>query len=153
MNQKSKIEVEFGIPEHGWLPTVLKFQDYKLEIEISDVPRNPMTQLCDSLIQLVKGINNPEVIPWHLEPYCYHLQFKKVDTNFELAILESENNNGPTKLTFEIKGEFETVIMPFYRGLKKFNSKSYKTPHWDEFDGNRINELTKLIKEKEHNNI
>ena len=148
MSQKSRIEIEFGNPKHGWLPTVLKFENYKLELEISDVPRNPMTQLCDSLIQLVKGINNPDVIPWHLEPYCYYLEFKKVDTNFELAILESENIDGPTKQTFEIKGVFETVIMPFYRGLKNFNSKSYKPPHWDELNSDRINELTKLIKEK-----
>jgi len=62
--------------------------------------------------------------------------------------LESENIDGPTKQTFEIKGVFETVIMPFYRGLKNFNSKSYKPPHWDELDSDRINELTKLIKEK-----
>jgi len=148
MSQKNKLEIEFGIPEHGWLPTVLMYQDYKLDIEISDVPRNPMTQLCDSLIQLVKGINKPDVIPWHLEPYCYHLQFNKTATNFEIAILESENINSTTKLTFEIKGEFETVIMPFYRSLKKFNSRSYKTPHWDELDNERIKELTKLVKEK-----
>lgn len=148
MTQQSKIEIEFGIPDHGWLPIVFKFEDYKLDIEISDVPRNPMTQLCDSLIQLVKGINNPDIIPWHLEPYCYQVQFKKTDANFEVAILESENIDGPTKLTFEKKGEFETVIMPFYRGLKKFNSNSYKSPHWDELDSNRIKELTELVNEK-----
>ena len=148
---QNKLEIEFGIPQHGWLPTELKFDDYSLQIEISDVPQNPMKQLCNSIIQLVKGINSPDPIPWHLEPYCYYVQFNRCQDNYKVSILESDNFDSPTNIVKEINGNFEKIIKPFYRALKKFNSKSYKPPHWDELDTDRINELTKLIKEKEHN--
>ena len=152
MEQQSKIQIDFGIPEHGWLLTTFKSGEYKLQIEISDVPINPMTQLCSTLIQLTKGINTPDVIPWHLEPYCYYVQFSKTVDNYRTSILESDNLDSPTKLVKEIDGNFEKVIMPFYRALKKFNSKSYEAPHWDKLEIARIEELTELVKgKKEHN--
>tara|TARA_B100000676_G_C17911077_1_gene750029 strand:+ start:262 stop:714 length:453 start_codon:yes stop_codon:yes gene_type:complete len=148
MENSSKLHIDFGIPEHGWLPTIFKYQDYILEVEISDVPLDPMVQLCDALIQINKGIKEPNRIIWHLEPYCYYLQLLIFDGQYKAVILESDEFDSPSTVTKEILGNFESIILPLYRGLKKFWSQSFKKPHWDELNSERIDELTKLIKEK-----
>ena len=152
MSTIEKISIQFGIPIDGWLPTVFKFGNFELELEISDVPLNPMTQLCDSLIQLIEGGSQPEIIPWHLEPYCYYLQLIKTNNAYKAIILESENFDSPSKLTFEAIGNFESIILPIYRSLKNFHSKAYENPNWDKIESKRIEELKLLIeKEKAHN--
>ena len=147
MSSENKIIIEFGVPEHGWLPTTFKFGDYQLELEISDVPLDPMVQLCDALIQINKGIKEPNRIIWHLEPYCYYLQLMIVDGQYKVVILESDEFDSLSTATKEILGSFEAIILPLYRGLKKFWSQSFKKPHWDELNPKRIDELTNLIKE------
>ncbi|MEE9362137.1 MAG: hypothetical protein V3U92_06015 [Cellulophaga sp.] len=148
MTEKVGIKIEFGTPEHGWLPTTLNYKDYQLELEISDVPLDPMVQLCDALIQINKGIKEPNRIIWHLEPYCYYLQLMIIEGQYKATILESDEFDSPTKTTKEISGSFDEIILPLYRGLKTFWSQSFKKPHWDELDSKRIEELTDLIKIK-----
>jgi len=152
---KDKLELEFGVPLHGWLPTTFKYGDYKLEINISDVPLNPMTQLCRSLIQLLKGINTPDIIPWHLEPYCYYLELKRTENEYEyeVIILESNSIDSQKKIVFEVKGKFDKIILPIYRSLKKFHSMSYQAPDWDEMELEKIKVLSVLIKEKKKHQI
>ena len=153
MSSGNQIAIEFGIPEHGWLPTNLTHKDFEIELEISDVPLDPIVQLCDALIEINKGIREPSRVIWHLEPYCYYLQLRKLDSGFKATILESDEFDSPTEIATEIYGTYKEIILPLYRALKKFWSKSFKPPHWDELDPKRIEELTKLIKEKkEHNN-
>ncbi|MCR9152466.1 MAG: hypothetical protein NXI09_00020 [Bacteroidetes bacterium] len=96
MTEKGRIKIEFGIPEHGWLPAKLNYRDYQLELEISDVPLDPMVQLCDALIQISKGIKEPNRIIWHLEPYCYYLQLMITDGQYKVTILESDEFDSPT---------------------------------------------------------
>lgn len=154
MSSENEITIEFGTPEHGWLPTNLSHKDFEIELEISDVPLDPMVQLCDSLIEINKGISESSRIIWHLEPYCYYLQLRKLESGYKVIVLESDEFDSPTKITTEISGTFEEIILPLYRALKKFWSKSFKVPHWEELDPKRIEELTKLIKEKkEHNKV
>lgn len=148
MESSNKLHIEFGTPEHGWLPTMFQYQDYKLELEISDVPVDPMIQLCNALIGINKGINEPTRIIWHLEPYCYYLQLKVENGRYMAIIYESDDFDSPAQLTKEITGSYEEIVLPLFRGLKKFRSHSYKEPHWDELDAKRIDELTELIKEK-----
>lgn len=151
MTESNKIKVEFGIPEHGWLLTNIVHKEFNLKLDISDVPLNPMVQLCDALIEISKGIKEPTRVIWHLEPYCYYLQLEKLEVDYKAIILESDEFDGPAKFTKEISGTFEEIVLPFYRAIKKFYSKTFKPPHWDELDSKRIEELTKLIKEKKNN--
>lgn len=148
MREKGKIKIEFGIPEHGWLPIKLNYRDYELELDISDVPLDPMVQLCDALIQINKGIKEPYRIIWNLEPYCYYLQLIIMDGEYKAIILESDEFGSPIKTTKEILGSFDEIILPLYHGLKKFWLQSFKKPHWDELNSKRIEELTSLIKIK-----
>jgi len=148
LSEKEKIKVDFGVPEHGWLPINLNYIDFDLALYVSDVPVDPMLQLSDALIQICKGVNQPDSIIWHLEPYCYYLKFEARDSDYRVTILESAKIHSPTKLTLEIEGAFEEVVLPFYREVKKFWSKNHKPPNWNELEDERINELTKLIKNK-----
>lgn len=153
MESSTKLHIDFGIPEHGWLPTIFQYQDYKLELEISDVPVDPMIQLCNALIGINKGIHEPTRIIWHLEPYCYYLQLKFENGRYIAIIYESDEFDSPAKLTKEITGTYDEIILPLFRGLKKFWSHSSKKPHWDKLDSKRIDELTKLTKEEKEHNI
>lgn len=148
MEQVNKLKINFGIPWHGWLLVKLNFDDFELSIDVSDVPVNPMAQLCDALIQLNEGIKSPDKIIWHLEPYCYYLQIFKSESIITATILESDNFESHKRLVKEITGSYEDIILPLYRGLKKFAAKSYKAPHWPEFDNKRIEKLKTLIKNK-----
>ena len=107
-----------------------------------------MVQLCDALIGIAKGINEPSQVTWHLEPRCYYLQFRRSEDQYQAIILESDHYESPAKINTTITGTFEEIILPCYRALKAFWSKAYKPPHWEELDSKRIEELTKLVREK-----
>ena len=58
--ESTKIEIDFGVPEHGWLLINFRFGDFSLELDVSDVPADPMEQLCDALIQFHREKVKPE---------------------------------------------------------------------------------------------
>ncbi|AXT50306.1 hypothetical protein D1818_05480 [Aquimarina sp. BL5] len=153
MKKNNRIYIEFGIPEHGWLFMNFQWQDFSLEIDLSNVPTDPIEQLCDTLLQLSSGITNPSKVIWHLEPHCYYFEIKKLEKSYNIIISESDEfESKPVKLVKEFEGNYDQIILPLYRAIKKFNSYSYKKPHWDEMDSKRILKLTEQIK-KEHNTI
>jgi len=73
---------------------------------------------------------------------------RKFESNYSVAILESDNFESPKRATFQIVGRFESMILPMFRSLKKFASNTYEPPHWDELAMDRIEELKRLIKKK-----
>lgn len=152
MAEESKLKIEFGVPEYGWLPTYIKCNDFEITLDVSDVPIDPMYLLCNSLIQILKGIDFPNKVLWHLEPYCYYLQISKECNDYKLQITESDNYDSPSKIAFETKGSFDYLIMPLYRSLLKFESKDYRPPHWEGLDKKRIQVLRQLVKEKKEHN-
>lgn len=147
---RQSIRLVIGEPEHGWLPLVLEYGVFQLELEASDVPQDPMQQLCDALIQLNKGIAQPDQVIWHLEPHCYYLQLEMVDDGYKIQILESVNLDSPVTVVQVIYGTFETLVLPFYCSLKDFDAKAHQPPHWEELDPERIKLLTDLIKDKKN---
>lgn len=146
----NKLKLLFGTPEHGWLPLTLEYGNFKLELDVSDVPMDPMRQLCDALIQLLKGIKTPDKVMLHLEPYCYYLQLLMVDKGYQVVVSESEYWESPAQQAQVITGDFQTIILPLYRALKQFWAKAYQHPHWEELDSERISLLTDLIKDKKN---
>lgn len=148
MTQKPKLKVVFGEAYHGWIPRVLTYKGFSLEVTISDVPIDPMEQLCTALIELMKGISKPIKVIWHLEPYCYYLELEKIGQKYKMILSESKSFDSPMTLTKMIEGDFETLILPLYRALKSFYSYTYQPPHWALLEVDRIIELTNLIKDK-----
>lgn len=146
MQNFNKIKINFGVPDNGWLLMNFQCEDYQLECIVSDVPINPVLQLLDALILLHKGVPNPDKIIWHLEPYCYYFELEKINNQYNLKVLESESYESPTQLIKTFQGKYKDIILPLYRALKNFDSYSYKTPHWEELDRSRVEELTGLVK-------
>ncbi|MEO1450279.1 MAG: hypothetical protein AAFV07_12175 [Bacteroidota bacterium] len=140
--------LSLGEPEAGWLPTTFRHQDFELEFNASNVPTDPIEQLSSTLIQLSRGSNYSDRVVWHLEPFCYYFQLQKSGETYRLLISESATYEGSDTLIKEIEGDFDSLILPLYRGLKKFWSQGTTLPGWAAPDATRIQILTDLIKGK-----
>jgi len=82
--KNKKLTLEFGVPEHGWLPIKIAFNDFSLEFEASDVPANPIDQLISSLISVTKGLKAE--VWWHLEPAYYYFEFERFGEEYKINI-------------------------------------------------------------------
>jgi hypothetical protein len=65
-----KLKCKFGEPHYGWLPVKLTAGDYTLEMDVSDVPVDPIYILILSLHRALNGLESE--IWWHLEPVSYY---------------------------------------------------------------------------------
>ena len=146
MTKPRKIELNLGNPKNGWLPIELKTTDFELEFNASNIPESPTDKLCESLILAMNRIGTE--ICWNLEPECYFFELKQIRKGIELKISKSggiiENRN----LIYELTGDFESVILPMYRSLKKFNTLEFQKTDWKEIDEKKLNKLTELVKSK-----
>ena len=108
-----------------------------------------MDELCNALIQIKKGIKTPDQVIWHLEPHCYYLHITNTGPLFHIQITESTDYLGPQQPVLSIRGGLMMkIIMPLYRGIKKFASFTYDESHWRKINPERIQYLTDLIKSK-----
>lgn len=129
--------IRFGLPEHGWLPVEMLVDGYVLQFDASDVPVNPLDELCSALILLVQG--ESVAVDWHLEPARNQFRFESKAQEIVLHIYEQE------MAAYKFIGTFETVVLPFYRALKK-TATSQHGANWPVTDSAKIEKLTKLIK-------
>ena len=140
------IDLKFGEPSHGWLPTKLTGQNLDLEFAASDVPTDPLTQLTDVLFSVMGG--NEGEVWWHLEPGGYFMNFRKIHEGYEVAITFSSDS---TKLRREhickLSGNDGNLIIPLWRSLRKFYSHSYVEPDWPECDKSGMERLTLRIRQ------
>lgn len=133
------LSIIFGTPEHGWLSVDIISDNYKFNIDASDVPVNPLNLLCDILLDL-KTENKGEV--WfHLEPASVFLEFKKLDKNYQLTILTADRHEAPRTVEKVFSGNFQEIIEPFISALALFYSKTYDEQHWPTVDTKKINRL------------
>ncbi|GAA4273641.1 hypothetical protein U6A24_18270 [Aquimarina gracilis] len=150
MRKFNRINIEFGIPENGWLFTKFQWEDFRLEMDLSNVPADPIAQLCDALIEINSGMRIPIRILWSLESYHYYFQLEQKKDIYKVIIFKSDTiQSRPLEVVKEFEGDYDQIILPLYRAVKKFNSYSYSKPHWEEMDSKRILKLTNLIK-REH---
>jgi len=140
-----KISFKLGVPEAGWLPVHLVTDAFEINVDASDVPKDPLEELISSIILLCSNVNEPPDVMWHLEPFCYYFRFKKVNSTYLLTILSSEYYDGPKKIEFEIMGTFDSIIMPIYRGIKAFASFDYKDGLWPAIEMERIDKLKRVV--------
>lgn len=142
------INLWFGLPEHGWLPVEFKAGDYELELDVSDVPVNPLDELCSALIIVLQG--GAAEMGWHLEPTWYYFRFEPSNEVITLVILKSERYGSKTNERFRVTGTFESLLLPICRALKSFATTDYGID-WPTVDSARIKQLTELIKaRKQH---
>lgn len=145
MIKPAKIELNLGNPKNGWLPLELKSADFTLEFNASNAPENPIDTLCESLILALHRIETE--ICWNLEPARYYFELKPSGKDIEIKILKSNGTTKNRNLIYTINGNFESVILPLYRSLKKFNTLELAEKDWKETNQIKLNTLTRLIKE------
>lgn len=145
MTKPRKIELNLGNPKNGWLPIELKSTDFELEFNSSNIPENPTDNLCESLILAMNGIETE--ICWNLEPECYFFELKQSGKNINLTISKSRGITKNRNLIYKLTRNFESVILPMYRSLKKFSTLEYDKDDWNKIDKIKLDKLTKLVTE------
>lgn len=118
--------------------------DFELEFNASNIPESPTDKLCESLILAMNGIETE--IFWNLEPECYFFELKQIRNGIELNISKGGGITENRNLIYELTGNFESVILPMYRSLKKFNTLEFDKTDWKEIDQKKLNKLTELVK-------
>lgn len=140
---RDNLKIEFGHPEHGWLPVYIRQGEFSLEFIASDVPLNPIEQLISLLRLLQRGISGE--IWWHLEPAGYYFSFDKQDKLYQFSISFAENESATKDLIFETEGSFGNIILPFYRALKKFFTQSFDELHWPRTEQVEIEKIINFV--------
>jgi hypothetical protein len=144
----SDMKIKFGEPEHGWLPVSLVAEDYTLDMDVSDVPVDPLGLLVSSLSKAVSGIEGE--VWWHLEPDGFYFTFGRTEDDYCLRIESA--HVAPERETrtseFELSGSLEDIILPFWRALREFESHGYSEPAWPDFPKAEMTRLTELIEDK-----
>jgi len=153
LTKSRKIELNLGNPKNGWLPIELKFANFELEFIASNIPENPTDKLCESLILALNGIETE--ICWNLEPECFFFELKPSEKEINLIILKSSGITENRNLIYKLTGDFQSVILPMFRSLKKFNTLEFNKTDWKKNDQIKLNKLTKLVTErkKQHQKI
>jgi len=131
------VSIHHEPPSHGWLPLRLTVGDQTIQVEVSDVPNNPIQELIEALDCAASGTEAR--VWWHLEPDGYFLRFKPVDQEVLLALEfapHSERSDASAVLSFQ--GAPEAVLLPFWRFVREFQSHAYAEPHWPSVNYDRL---------------
>lgn len=121
------LKIEFEEPEYGWLPVKICFEDIEEIFDASDVPINPVSQLEEVLDSAITGYGGE--VWWHLEPAGYYLSIHAEKGLYRLKLeFSKESMKDDREGIFEYTGDFENVIVPIWRSLRKLQSYD-----WSEF--------------------
>ena len=145
MTKTRKIELNLGIPQNGWLPIEFNSGEFALNFTSSKIPENPTDKMCDALILCLKGVETE--FRWNLEPNIYFFKLASKGNLINLSI--SEGNGSEIQiLIYEFDGDFNSVILPLYRSIKKFSTLEFEQSDWIKIDQGKLNKLTKLVSDR-----
>jgi len=142
-----KLKCKLGVPQHGWLPILLTYGDFRLEMDVSDVPVNSVDLLVHSLSRVIDGLESD--VWWHLEPASYTFSFspKEMDKfSFGVSFLDGSVGDEKSQHIFECTGSRDEIILPFWRAVMEFASHSYTEPEWPAIDELALTRLTTKIR-------
>jgi hypothetical protein len=136
--------VEFGRPEHGWLPVTFEAGEFKLEFDVSDVPINPLDLLCEALTVVPAG--GSAKVMWHLEPAVYWFAFEKHTDGVTLEITEAASYNQPSTYLLQLTGSAQAILRPFYKALTAFAANQYSEAQWPVIAKSRLKPIGQLLR-------
>jgi hypothetical protein len=138
------ISLKHKPPSHGWLSLALRVGDQVVEIDASDVPNNPVQDLLAAVEGAALGC--PASVWLNLEPDGYFMHFTPVGAEVEFK-LEYATRSQPSlaRLVLSGSGSRSEVLLPFWRFLRDFQSRSYPEPHWPRVDFGRIGAIKRHI--------
>ena len=123
------VQLSLSQPTHGWLPVRIELGKTITEFVASDVPNNPVEELCDAITSTASG--NEGTVWWNLEPDGYFLELSNAQEQVRLRLLYAKNSaeNGTVEAASAIGSKSE-VLMPLWRALRQFESLHIQEPHW-----------------------
>lgn len=132
-----RITLKHEAPSHGWLPLRLDVSGQSVKINASDVPNNPIQELVEALDKAASGTQS--CVWWHLEPDGYFMDFIPADEEieFKLSFATGSERIRSQEVT-SATGSRAEILLPFWRFLREFQSRSYAEPHWQAVDYRRI---------------
>ncbi len=130
-------------PEINWYSIKIEDESFELKFSASGIPEEPINKLCQNLILTING--NDTSTRFNLEPQEYILELRIYQNQYNLEIFSSEKDNS----IFSKSGNFEQVILPIYRGIKKITSSNYSS---EEINYEKVKKLENLILEKKSEN-
>ena len=143
MSKTKNIQLNLGHPKNGWIPVKLKFPDFELNFMASNIPEDPIEKLCEVLILTLNGIETE--LCWNLEPKCYFFKLKPNGNKIHFIVLQNERIKEKHNLIYEFTGDFESVVLPMYRDLKKFDTLEVNKMDWQKINPIKINKLKELV--------
>ncbi|TVZ15603.1 hypothetical protein [Maribacter sp. MAR_2009_72] len=146
MKKEEKIEFNLGQPISGWVPVYFKSRDFILEFTSSKIPENPTDKLCEALILIASGVESE--MCWTEQPICYFFKFIQTEKTYCFTIDETDRHGQNRTEIFRENGGFEDLIMPIYRGLKKWTTLEYGPSDWKKIEDSKLDKLTELVKKR-----
>jgi hypothetical protein len=138
------ITIHFGKPEHGWLPVSFSAGAFKLVLDASDVPINPIELLCDALTQFLGGVDSS--VLWNLEPAICLFSFNRQDTEVILTIAEAASYDSQCRDILRLSGTISSLITPFYHAIRAFEAHEFSDAHWPVVSKEKVDLLASLVK-------
>jgi hypothetical protein len=138
------VRILFGPPKHGWLPLTLYVDAFELALDVSDVPINPLEELCSSLRLVLKG--GDASVWWHLEPTWYQFHFEPASSELVFSVWQCSSYQKAGLRIFQHTGNFDAIVLPFYRALKQFASHPTSEKDWPSIDKENLKHLTDLVR-------
>lgn len=138
-----KLEFNLSHPSNGWINVKFRHLNFEINFIASNIPENPIQNLCNSLILTLNNIESE--FYWNLEPEYFHFEFKFDKKNYILNISKSISINNDKKLIYKLIGDYESLILPFYRSLKKFNTLELDEKNWKKLDNTSLDKLSNLV--------
>lgn len=131
MKCKNNLSITFGIPDFGWLPVVFHYNEFHLEMGVSNVLNDPLDELKDLVDHLEES--HSKRITWWLEAPAYYFDFQKKDDAYFFKFFYVDDifdNKIVPKLIWETSGNKNEIIEPFRRGLHDFSKIEFDKRHW-----------------------
>lgn len=126
------LEISFGNPQHGWLPVHIRYQQFQVNFDASDVPIDPVSHLADILAAAVNG-GGGEVL-WHLEPGGYFMMIASIGTeySFRLDFCTNSEAADDRRNVLDVRGSFDKIVVPVWQALKRIQSENVSEFHVSE---------------------
>lgn len=142
---RPRLRFELDQPEHGWTATRLELDGRRIEFTASAVPTDPVGDLVDALCSALRG--HPARMRWPLEPGNVTFDFAPCAEGLRLAVsFVGHAGCIDEAAALECRGNAADIVLPLWRGLRRFASRAPAPPHWPVPDPTAMNALTALVR-------
>jgi hypothetical protein len=137
--------LSFEPPRHGWLPVRVEGADQVIEFDASDVPNNPVADLCEALFLVTRG--QAAAVLWHLEPDGYYLYLEPGARATAVRLTFAQNSvRAAEEPVLSITAPTNHVLLTLWRFLRRFETAAFTEPDWPPVNFTGLDALGQRIK-------